>query len=501
MPCDRGYYAPVNGSAECLPCSQGYYSALKGSVACQPCPLNRFGVSEAATSENACEACPAGSYTARKASTSRDQCVCKDTHYRINNDCIVCPVGARCDGLICGLNTTLKSCSIVGDWQRSTVGRYVLHSCPAAYMLINTADGNAIDPLSNESGRIDHDAQRCVKCDFGSEYIITPTNSNLTFRSERCHTCPKGLLCMGNSTVSPLVAGSIWQIKNITGLGSIYSLKSCPFGYYKSIGDPDQYGSQDQCMPCPAGTECTQASCDNCTACKEGYYKDTATPEACSPCPRNTYNDKIGATDLAFCKQCPADSTTLGTNNALVGQCVCDPQYYRVHSDSQSCMICPNGAMCAGEVSSVCSFGTESPLCKQSVIGNWTFSADGNLYLMACMGLPGYSRVTTIDGRYNHNIQACKKCDPKFEYVLDMDMPCQECPIGLECTGGDVYSVRVHGSTWSQHSGKLVLNKCPAGYRMVDASVASLKEQRCDFCGMYINFVYSVSLYISIEQV
>jgi hypothetical protein len=488
MPCDRGYYAPVNGSFECLPCGRGFFASQRSSITCLPCPLNSYGVSEAATYEDACKACPAGSYTKSSAQASAEDCICEDDYYRADSECVVCPVGAKCDEIMCAFNTVSKNCFVVGDWKRGSLGRYFLHSCPSGYMLINTADGNAVDPDSSDSSQINHNLQRCAKCDSSSEYIIDPSSETSMFSSARCHKCPKGLLCMGNVTVSPVVAGSVWLTVNTAGVGLVYRLESCPSGYYKSVVDSDQEGSQDQCLPCAAGTECTHEVCENCTECQLGFYKDSATPEACRPCPRNTYNDVKGATDPAFCKQCPAESTTQGTNSTSVDECVCSAQFYRTFEGSYKCMICPAGAMCAGEAGSICSFGVEASQCKEEIIGDWVYNADGLLYLESCPESSGYSRVTGVDGRFNHNIQLCKKCDSRFQFILDMDTPCQECPLGLECTGSHIYSVRVAGSTWKQQTGHLVLNSCPAGYRMVDVSgMTSFEEQRCDFCGMYIH--------------
>ncbi len=488
-PCDRGYYAPGNASSHCLACSQGYFSAQKGSVSCQPCPQNTYGVSQAAW--ESCQACPPGSYTRGTAAVSIEECLCQDIFYRAKSECVVCPVGGRCDGQVCGLNATVSGCDIVGEWQRMVLDEYFLLSCPAGYMLINTAEGGAIDPLSTESIRINLDLQRCVKCDLSFEYIITRTNS--MFSSERCHKCPKGLMCMGNATVVPTVEASVWLTVNVPCLGLVYRLESCPTGYFMSV-DTEQDGAQDQCLPCYAGTECTAAVCSSCTACMQGYYKDTAAPVACRACPRDTYNSEVGATSEAFCKQCPAGSFTERTNSTSIEQCVCDAQYYKARDGSHRCMTCPAGAVCSGEVGRVCAFGSEGAQCQETILGDWSFHTDGLLYLDSCAALPGYARVNTIDGVFNHDIQTCKKCDSRYEYMIDPNLPCQECPLGLECTGTDMYTARVSGSEWVRVNGQLFVSSCPSGYKMRDSStVAHIKEQRCEFCGEQQPFSKEVS--------
>jgi hypothetical protein len=269
-PCDRGYFAVLNGSSQCVPCGKGYYSAQKGSTQCQACPQNTFGVSEVSPSEAACEACPDHSRTTSTASITVDQCICESGFYKAGGDCVECPVGALCEGQVCGLeqSATEGVCMVVGDWQRASVegDRYFLHACPEGYMLINTPEGGTPADASSPSERpkIDHHVQRCVKCDPRSEYIILPASTTAVtqqqqqqggvggrspaavqvgggsgvskFSVERCRKCPRGLSCAGNATVSPLLKGAQWQSVHKAGLGYVYRLQSCPPGHYKSSG-------------------------------------------------------------------------------------------------------------------------------------------------------------------------------------------------------------------------------------------------------------------------
>ncbi len=104
------------------------------------------------------------------------------------------------------------------------------------------------------------------------------------------------------------------------------------------------------------------------------------------------------------------------------------------------CIPCPAGAMCTGTSTSsqVCYFGKDVSQCRSAPVGTWAYR-NSRLYLESCAATPGYSRVVTLDGVFNHDIQTCKKCDPRFEYIIDTEQPCQECPAGLECAGVCVY--------------------------------------------------------------
>ncbi len=68
-------------------------------------------------------------------------------------------------------------------------------------------------------------------------------------------------------------------------------------------------------------------------------------------------------------------------------------------------------------------------------------------------------------------------------YIQTYMRACQECPLGLECTGTDMYKERVSGSEWVGSNGQLLLSSCPSGYRMRDNTAVNVKEQQCGFCG------------------
>jgi hypothetical protein len=69
------------------------------------------------------------------------------------------------------------------------------------------------------------------------------------------------------------------------------------------------------------------------------------------------------------------------------------------------------------------------------LIGVWEPDAGTAKYvLQSCP--PGYALLNTLDSnyaevssdRFNHDFQRCQQCDPKFEYILNYNGTCRECP-------------------------------------------------------------------------
>lgn len=70
IPCSPGYTSGSNNT--CVPCDVGFYAPINGSSACFPCPLNTYQTYPVAA---VCKSCPAGFVTGATASTSKGQCV------------------------------------------------------------------------------------------------------------------------------------------------------------------------------------------------------------------------------------------------------------------------------------------------------------------------------------------------------------------------------------------------------------------------------------------
>ena len=212
------------------------------------------------------------------------------------------------------------------------------------------------------------DLQQCFKCPSPSTYILRPV-------LDTCQVCPPGLACQGDATLTPVVAGSMWARDN-----DMFRLKSCPFGYYvfpMGIVILDTVtASQQKCMPCDKGYECTNTSCVTCSPCEPGYYKAAVSTDACVPCPANTYREGTGATDIANCVSCLSKSSTAGlTGQRSWRSCLCDSNQYRLvaNTASDACIACPSGLICRGE----------GPV--DAVVPNSTWVAEGAFYkLQGC---------------------------------------------------------------------------------------------------------------------
>ncbi len=123
-------------------------------------------------------------------------------------------------------------------------------------------------------------------------------------------------------------------------------------------------------------------------------------------------------------------------------------------------------------------------------------ASTGQYVLQSCPA--GYALLNTLDSNYaepfstafNHDFQRCQQCDTKFEYIINYNSTCRECPRcvkspvwllvfclaqqsdstkswcrGLVCFGNSQHVPRVEGSVWREESGALKLVSCPRGYR------------------------------------
>jgi hypothetical protein len=100
---------------------------------------------------------------------------------------------------------------------------------------------------SSTKGILGQGSWRSCVCNSGYYRIVANDASHA------CMDCPKGLTCDGTSNVRPVVGGSVWVAD-----GAIYSLQSCPKGYYVFPAfDASAYASVDasnaatqECKPC-----------------------------------------------------------------------------------------------------------------------------------------------------------------------------------------------------------------------------------------------------------
>lgn len=128
-------------------------------------------------------------------------------------------------------------------------------------------------------------------------------------------------------------------------------------------------------------------------------------------------------------------------------------------------------------------FGGHSSF-RSRIVGDWSLDGRYEGYLLtSCPG--GYSKFAApLAGSLD--VQACRKCSPELEYILDADTDaCQACPPGLWCFGSDVVEPRLEGSTWIRNGSIYVLTGCPAGYKISSERAGGVFDpslQQCEPC-------------------
>eukprot|EP00292_Cryptomonas_paramecium_P002692 CAMPEP_0113672058 /NCGR_PEP_ID=MMETSP0038_2-20120614/6048_1 /TAXON_ID=2898 /ORGANISM="Cryptomonas paramecium" /LENGTH=2653 /DNA_ID=CAMNT_0000588277 /DNA_START=49 /DNA_END=8007 /DNA_ORIENTATION=+ /assembly_acc=CAM_ASM_000170 len=170
----------------------------------------------------------------------------------------------------------------------------------------------------------------------------------------------------------------------------------------------------------------------------------------------------------------PDNATGSGVNGGQTirgGTCFqCPRGTYSVHplaglvANQPSCLNCPAGGVCLG--GDIVTFA----------LGGWKVL--GGMYvLQSCPA--GHQLVNSIAGVFAHDLQQCLECADN-QYVVNSSDPvfsCQSCPSGAVCNRSDFIPI-LAGSVWvaDRSSGKYVLQACPAGYYLSQAS------QDCKLC-------------------
>ena len=558
--CTAGKFSTTQGAgspATCINCTAGTYQSSGGSSSCILCMADSYNGREGSDNPGSCIPCDSKSSTVGKlGQASPNACLCKSSYYRIDpntSDCHVCPQGLNCYG------NSSYSVRVQGSLWNIINSTLNLVYCPSGYQMVFSFLPNSPP---------DQSAQDCVACGKGAECLNPPcrvcTSCNAGYykdcssaepctpcakntyglvsgaesssfclscpdgtgtsdkigqksplacvcdsahyvvgdNSTSCLKCPLGLKCFGNQTVVPLLSSSRWNSSS-----GIQRLQYCPQGYFM-----DHYSEVDssnqECVVCPKGSECTEAPCkEECPLCKPGFYKaaqylndtDWAIGDPCTPCPANTYRPDPGATDSGSCKLCPVSSITLTLGNSNISDCICTSNSYKTMAPYPNdperflCQSCPQGATCSDRNCSVLvghtlvcflSNGVAPPI----LVGNWSRNEKDQYFLNSCPS--GYSKITKNSANeFSHDIQTCQKCAAGTNYILDPNnSPCQICPRGLACFGNESYvPIQPPGSRWEIENGGrfgvsgliLMLKTCPSGY---EVSNVTHDSQQCLQC-------------------
>jgi len=485
---------------------------------------------------------------------------CLTTQYVINPDqhpCRACPPGAECDGTknLKG-NPTGSVWTIVEDLTDEKTGIFRLDSCPTGHRVVQT-DGGVFSAAVQECAQCDAGTHcttatciTCSDCPAGTykdqtgvfacrecpvntyrpgtkgilESDCTPCEASTTDGTGKtsiqdcacqprtyrqttgttfaCRECPDAAICSDDDIclIEKLKEG----IMNCTGVIGKWStdvanaaqLDYCPTGYFRDASDVNNL----QCVPCPAGSECTTEQCTTCSLCNPGWYKPNAGTGACEPCPINTYRIEPGASQLANCKACWLESTTNETTGATGPQfCLCKPAFWfkpdidYAASGLGSCVACQQKAICPG--TGVCMFqswnySSSSNVNCGGVVGTWQVASTREYALVSCPGgyapgVAGCTACTTCANDENGDaVEWCRLAQYILSGVMGESQGCMTCPLGAECNGQALRAkdgLDAFGAVWVKDfgAGLMYLRGCPVGYQLRNATV---EDQECAEC-------------------
>ncbi|XP_019629555.1 PREDICTED: LOW QUALITY PROTEIN: sushi, von Willebrand factor type A, EGF and pentraxin domain-containing protein 1-like [Branchiostoma belcheri] len=193
------------------------------------------------------------------------------------------------------------------------------------------------------------------------------------------------------------------------------SCEQCPHGQYQ------HQEAQQQCLPCPEGTNTTRMGAINitecrklcspgnysstgledCTPCEVGSYQPNERSTSCEQCSNGTSTEAVGSTSEDDCKVvCPAGSSS---PTGVVPCSICAEDTYQTDTGQRECVACPDG------YETDASGATSQSDCKAhqlyilTITLVITYNLDLETYnenfkeMFEATGLPGEMTVTEID--------------------------------------------------------------------------------------------------------
>ena len=336
----------------------------------------------------------------------------------------------------------------------------------------------------------------CTRCPAGYACPSTSQAPQLCsrgtyslFESTSCSDCNPGYHCSPGST-SPTPEDDLCPIGGWCDPPSTFH--ACPAGTFGNVtGGSSQ---AESCVVCPAGHYCPQGSTPTSYfVCKPGYYCPNGTTASNDfPCPAGTYNSNPGAMLLAECLNCPAGSHCPQASvddrlqcpsgsycpEAVTSPLQCDPGTFSGPvvglKTSSQCFNCTAGNYCpAGSVDPrPCSPGTYNNRPRaHSQNDCWPCPAG-----FAC---PNYGTTLekAVPCAQGHWCDAGtvnpddNPCNPGF-YSNRTDLvtfsECIECPPGYACPGGNGWDSNPPQQCSPGHfcelqSSSVTEDPCPAG--------------------------------------
>jgi len=348
--CEPGTYA-LEGATSCKECIPGRFSASVAdtTVPCRPCECP-FGqkiknldahADRTSCDEIECDACPVGTFQ----DTRNHMAVCKPCGPHQYSDTTGQTVCADCVGCATGHTRRVTGKTSLGECETCTVCR-AGHYC------------------SDD----DHIERECPRGTYQG-----------TTGQTTCEICPQGYFStVGASSCSACLPGTSSE----AGTGYFEHCVQCAAGKYESDhlcvdcapGKNSGNGALLCCDACPPG-EAREDSADpnTCTACTPCPVGHSCSDDEEIPCPAGTYQDQTGQTT---CKLCSAGQTSTEAqetcNDCAVGhkcpgngdvQTPCPAGSYQDETGQTTCKLCSAGQTSteAQETCNDCAVGHKCP--------------------------------------------------------------------------------------------------------------------------------------------
>ena len=417
-PCQAGRYQHETGQASCLPCVPGLANKEQGRTECLNCKINSFAP---IIGELQCTECPKG----RTAAIGAMRCsICGTGTYKLNDSCIVCPVGFH-------QNTqNAKSCL------ECKAGFYAnekrMQNCYACIPGMYVAEPKQT---------------ACKQCDYHM-YVSEP-------KQTQCTTCPAGYHSKRGSTECSGCEVGTYGTSVETGSVDVLRCQTCPIGWKRADVDV----SRTRCLQCAEGqmtfnfgsTSCL--GCDFgrygtapgvCERCVPGMYQDAKGQVICRDCPQDTYSDMFENKAKADCLDCQSVKTTgiNNTGNVNVSACVCQKETF--YQDANDCLTCPRGASCTRhdgvtihEVYPAAGYWRSKPTdnyfspCSKALVGQGAADA---MAKARCCPLNSTTNVSQCNrGDQGDDWLSDHQCSVGYEGPLCMICSAEFIRIGVDC--------------------------------------------------------------------
>ena len=393
--------AMLTNLRQCLNCTAGHYCPEESHVP-RECPAGKYQPYQGAHHLENCLPCDPGYACPEGGMTASRHVVCSPGHYcppgTVNPDDFPCPAGKYSDSITL-FHEGFRLYKSDGDCKL----------CPPFFACPEGTGGLPIDYTDGS-----------LPSGFDTNFGLRSGVSMLA--------CEPGYYCPPGTTFTTEFP--------------------CPAGKYS---DSDHIRDQEECIICPAGQFCDEASTSSdIQACPGGFFCPAGTSSSTVvPCPVGTYDDEsasLQSTDECLnCTLghfCDEEGMTTADLNA------CPPGKHQNETGTSVCKDCDAGWFCAG------TGNVNASMCLPGA-----FSGTGVSQCEACTA--GYfceSNTETVHTMLAHPCEAGTYCDSGTKRMPDRRD--DACPIGYYCPEAVASPVPCPSGSWGNHTGLAHVDDC-----------------------------------------